>query len=296
MNPTKLLLQAFLIAIILSNSIRQAFASGKPTRCKADLIALSEQIAVQFDGTSLKIPFADVPVEPASLFAAHRTGYLPERNAVWDLPEYRGIISLEHECISESSRRLIARAIKNGLRITWNSATEHVVDGCASMTRAGDNSEWMTSEVVSGYKELYRFGFVYSVELWSSDGILLAGDLGIISNGHVQGVSRFRNITHVLSDGGGHVINSAMKYYFWSRGLKVFDDEVPRVAGGIAKHGVQSESRADFAQRLKAANLTPPIYLNGAQDGQPLPSFESDFFQQFLKMRETGNYRFESRP
>lgn len=148
-----------------------------------------------------------------------------------------------------------------------------------------------TPQVVEGYKQLYRLGYVYSLELWSPDGELLAASFGIISNGHVQGISKYRNQANPLSDGGGHVLASAMKYYFWKRGLKVFDEEVFGVDGAKRKNGVEAEDAQRFQNRLDQMNQQS-IYIFDSTEG-PFRPMQSDFFERFLEMSESKNYSFD---
>lgn len=260
--------------------------------CRQSLLKVSEGIVHQMNGKELKIPFSQIPIDTASLYAAHRTGYLPERDFTWELPLERGIINLETQRIGKSSRKHISTARDNRLKITWNKSTETVIEACANMSRATE--PWMTPEVVEGYKHLYRLGYIYSLELWSPDGELVAASFGVISNGHVQGISKYRNREHPLSNGGGHVLASAMKYYFWQHGLKVFDEEVFKVAGTKAKNGVEAESYQDFQARLNKMNSEDLHFFDLQENSNgPFQPVESDFFDRFQEMSSAGNYFFD---
>src|SRR5947208_2281469 len=70
-----------------------------------------KQIELKMDSVRQKIPYQEISVSAASLLAAHRTGYLPERDLTWEIPSVRGVTFLENKKISNTSRRHIARAI-----------------------------------------------------------------------------------------------------------------------------------------------------------------------------------------
>jgi Leu/Phe-tRNA-protein transferase len=240
-----------------------------------------------------KISVQDVPVNATTLLAASRNGYIFERDQTWELPETRGVVNLNEREIDKSTRRALLQAMDQGFKITFNSATGRVIDECARMKRQSGNKPWLLPEVVNGYKELYQKGYVYSLEVWNREGQLIAGTFGIADRGHVEGISQFRDVTTSESNGVGHIIDAVREYYFWSRGIRIFDVEVTVVDHQFKKQNVSAMSREAFALELRKMESEPAHRAFDGSVGQPLRSFEYDFFSVFRKMRESKSYRFK---
>ncbi len=251
-------------------------------------ICQTELLEKLFAEAPATFSYQELPVSAATLFAAHRTGFLPDRGNLWSLPTTRGIVSLRGNQILRGSRQTISQLLRQypNLKIFFNRASDNVIDGCAQMER--DSSPWLTPEVVQGYKQLAKKGSVFSVELWDGER-LIAGNFGIYSNGHVQGISRFRDLSHPASNGGGTLVTEAERVYLAMRGLEFQDVEVDSV-NGKAKIGVESMPRDLFAAWLKQQNSTSFSLFEGAQTNQPAPMFEFDFRSLFQEMVAARSY------
>jgi Leu/Phe-tRNA-protein transferase len=239
------------------------------------------------------ISFVSVPVSAASLYGAHRTGYLPERGDIWEVPQPRGIIELPGRKISTGPRREIAQLLEQnpGITVTLNSDPTRIVLECARMPRKSES--WMTPEVIAGYQTLANLGLVFSVEVWDAKQNLIAGNFGVVSNGHVQGVSKFRDLKHPLAEMGvGHLASEAEYYYFWKQGITVFDVEVAKIKGGSLKRGVGELSDLDFVALLSQQNALSISTFPGAVRGLPLPKVNSDFIARFRQMHADRQYNF----
>lgn len=272
-------LEQRILCFLLFQLISIGIYTSKPARaCAQAYDPLAPKTAI-FDGTRLKIPFSEVPVTAESLLAAHQKGYLPERDGTWEIPSTRGVVFLENITIGKKPRRRFRKLRTEGVRITWNTATEEVIRSCKEMKRQPGNASWMTNEVLAGYTDLYRQGYVYSIELWDREGNLVAGSFGIISGGHVQGISKFRDSNHTLNKlGPGNLLDVAERQHFRSRGLKIFDDEVATVAGQFPKAGMSAMPHDQFATLLEQFNAEERTFFEGAEPGKPLPPIRESTF------------------
>ena len=159
------------------------------------------------------------------------------------------------------------------------------------MARTSD--PWMTEEVVEGYIELAHLGLVYSAEAWDAKGALVAGHFGIFSNGHIQGISHYRDLKHPLADGIGNFLSESEIFYYWRRGIRLYDAEVAKIKGtDKVKQGVAAMPAEEFWRHLVAQNNETIQLFEGATIGQPFPVVENDFIEKFRAMKASHNYHF----
>ncbi len=100
----------------------------------------------------------------------------------WMSPEKRGIIPLDGFHISRSTARLIKQ---EKYKVTFNSAFEKIVDGCAAR-----DDTWINDHIKKLCRELFELGFAQSVEVWDNKQ-LIGGTYGIILCGAYIGESMF---------------------------------------------------------------------------------------------------------
>ncbi|MBY0372071.1 hypothetical protein K2X33_15415 [bacterium] len=279
---------ALFIALVSSSAL--ADAALPKAECPLHIVvAAAKDVEAQFRDGAQIIPYTVIPVTPASLLAAHWTGYLPDRGGIWFLPMERGIVPLKGQKLSANLRaNLRDLFIKHpNMRVTFNHSPSRVLDECASMIRESD--VWLVPEVVHGYEQLARLGIVFSAELWDGDH-LVAGNIGLVSGAHVQGATKFRDMKHPLSDGGGRLLDEAERVYLAGRGIETLDVEVPNVVGKPMKPGVQSQPIIYFLQ-WRDTQTTPllPVF-EGSKPGEALPAVDYDFRAIFHQMRKTQNY------
>lgn len=127
-------------------------------------------------------PFA-VELSPELILRAYQAGIFPmaedaqSDDLFWVSPQLRGIIPLEAAHISRSLRKTL-RAHPYQVRV--DTDFEAVIEGCAT---AGTDREttWINAAIRKHYGELFRRGYVHTVEVW--DGPDIVGGLYGVSIG-----------------------------------------------------------------------------------------------------------------
>lgn len=128
---------------------------------------------------------------PRMLIAAYASGIFP-----WPL---RG---MPHAWFSPNPRmilrprdlhvpRRLRKTIRQGrFRVTWDTAFERVIRGCAAAYRPGQGGTWISGELIRGFLELHRLGVAHSVETWHR-GRLAGGLYGVSLGAMFGGESMF---------------------------------------------------------------------------------------------------------
>lgn len=126
-------------------------------------------------------------LEPGTILQAYRRGMFPmslsDGHLGWWSPIERAIIPLQGLKISRSLRQSTRRYM-----VSMDVDFEAVIRGCADADRPNG---WITDEFVEAYTELYRLGWVHSVEVWDRDQRLVGGLYGVSIGGLFCGESMF---------------------------------------------------------------------------------------------------------
>jgi leucyl/phenylalanyl-tRNA--protein transferase len=129
-------------------------------------------------------------LRPGTLLAAYRSGLFPmpvrKRVLGWWSPDPRGILPLDELKVSRSFRKSCAR-----FEIRFDTRFREVMRHCGDPRRPHG---WITPEFVDAYEELFRLGWVHSVETYR-DGELVGGLYGVRINGFFAGESMFSHAT-----------------------------------------------------------------------------------------------------
>ena len=127
-------------------------------------------------------PFA-VELTPELILRAYRAGIFPmaedagSDDLFWVSPQLRGIIPLEAAHISRSLRKTLRT---HPYRVAVDTDFEAVIEGCATAGTDRDTT-WINRAIRRQYGELFRRGYVHTVEVW--DGPQLVGGLYGVSIG-----------------------------------------------------------------------------------------------------------------
>ncbi|MCK6595154.1 MAG: leucyl/phenylalanyl-tRNA--protein transferase [Bacteriovoracaceae bacterium] len=132
-------------------------------------------------------------LEPDSLILAYTQGIFPwpindEYPLAWFSPDPRGVLYTEELHISKSLKKFLR---KNPFQITFNQQFEAVIKNCALQKRLGQESTWITDELMEAYIQFHRLGFAYSVEVLNQDQKLVGGLYGVNINKYFSGESMF---------------------------------------------------------------------------------------------------------
>jgi leucyl/phenylalanyl-tRNA--protein transferase len=133
-------------------------------------------------------------LSPGLLLSAYEQGIFPwfgpDDPIIWQSPDPRCVIFPGKLHISSSMRKTLKN---NTFKITYNQNFEGVIQGCAKKKRPGQDGTWITKDIIEGYSELYRLGYVHSAEAWK-DGELAGGCYGVVLGDVFCGESMFANI------------------------------------------------------------------------------------------------------
>ncbi len=129
-------------------------------------------------------------LSPGTLLAAYRSGLFPmpvrKRVLGWWSPDPRGVLPLDGLQVSRSLRK---SCTKYEIRI--DTRFREVMERCGDPLRPHG---WITSAFVDAYEELFRLGWVHSVETYL-EGELVGGLYGVRINGFFAGESMFSTAT-----------------------------------------------------------------------------------------------------
>jgi leucyl/phenylalanyl-tRNA--protein transferase len=106
---------------------------------------------------------------------------------LWFEPTKRGLLPLDGFHVPNRLRRTV-RQKRFDVRI--DSCFHDVMEACASNSRPGRETTWISSRILDLYSELHERGFAHSVESWQ-DGRLVGGLYGVSIFGAFFGESMF---------------------------------------------------------------------------------------------------------
>lgn len=106
---------------------------------------------------------------------------------LWFSPDPRWVI--------EPTKAHLPRSLRKEMRrgtyiVTVDQDFAGVIQGCATVPRPGQESTWITEEMVAVYTALHRAGLAHSVEAWK-EGALVGGLYGVSLGGAFFGESMF---------------------------------------------------------------------------------------------------------
>lgn len=187
-------------------------------------------------------------LEPGTLLTAYRTGLFPmpydRRRIAWFSPEPRGILPLDGLHVSRTLRRSIRR-----FDVTFDTAFDEVVLGCADPTRSG---AWIDRRIIDAYRTLFDLGWAHSIEVRRrgadehTPGTLVGGLYGVRVGGLFAGESMFHRATDASKVALVHTVE-------WLRatGGRLFD--VQWTTPHLRSLGAIDITRDDYLARLHIA-------------------------------------------
>lgn len=126
------------------------------------------------------------------LLLAYSMGIFPwysdDSPILWWSPDPRLVLIPDELHVSRSLRQTIRKGL---YRITFDSAFEQVIRGCAERHEDTKGATWLTEEMIEAYVRLHRAGFAHSAESWTEDGELAGGVYGVALGSVFFGESMF---------------------------------------------------------------------------------------------------------
>jgi leucyl/phenylalanyl-tRNA--protein transferase len=182
-------------------------------------------------------------LEPATILSAYEQGIFPmPLNDIdemsWWSPARRGVLPLDGLRVSRSLRKSARR-----YRVTFDTAYDDVVAGCADASRPG---AWIDDQIVVAYRRLHDLGYVHSVEVWRGDD-LVGGLYGVAIGGLFAGESMF----HRQRDASKVALLALVELLDDGQPDRLLD--VQWSTPHLASLGVVEVSRASYLRMLRRA-------------------------------------------
>ncbi|MBN9304437.1 MAG: leucyl/phenylalanyl-tRNA--protein transferase [Devosia sp. 67-54] len=211
-------------------------------------------------------PFA-VDLTPGLILRAYQAGIFPmaedasSDDLFWVSPQRRGVIPLEAAHISRSLRKTLKH---NPYSVRIDTDFEAVIEGCATAGTDRD-STWINAAIRRLYGELFRRGFVHTVEVW--DGADLVGGLyGVSIGAAFFGESMFHRKTDCSKIAMAHLLGRLKAGGYRLLDTQFITDHL-RTFGGI------EIAREDYELRLADALKHDADWAAIDRGGPPPPLF-----------------------
>lgn len=200
-------------------------------------------------------------LRPERLELAYRKGIFPwyseAQPILWHSPDPRFVLYPERLKVSRSLRSLLRRG---RFRVSFDSAFERVVEGCAVIPRPGQAGTWIVEEMKEAYLALHRRGLAHSVEVW--DGAELVGGLYGVAIGAVFfGESMFSRVSNSSKVGFATLVP-----WLLERGVRLIDCQV--YTRHLESLGAEQLARRGFLALLDEL-VRVPTGLVGSWRGAP---------------------------
>ena len=203
------------------------YRSSRMYRERAADIAIGEMFPPEDVADSLSTPLCEGgDLDPQRLLLAYSYGIFPwfsfeDKTTLWWAPLSRFVLFPDEIHISHSMRTLLN---KKKYRVSVNEAFPEVIEACRTVNGRYDSplGPWLGEDIIKAYTELWRQGYVKSVEVWDIETGKLSGGLyGVWLNGCFMGESMF---SYVPS--GSKIAMIALCGWMKEQGGKVIDLQI----------------------------------------------------------------------
>ncbi|MEE9374438.1 MAG: leucyl/phenylalanyl-tRNA--protein transferase [Saprospiraceae bacterium] len=173
---------------------------------------------------------------PETILTAYRWGIFPwysEPPILWWFTHPRCVLIPKKVKISKSMRSFLK---KNTLHITTDQCFEKVVKECAQVKRQGQETTWISEEIIEAYSNMHKLGYAHSIEVWD-DNVLVGGLYGLALGKIFYGESMFSKVSNaskyalislcdILDCKGFHLIDCQQETnHIISMGAELFSKE-----------------------------------------------------------------------
>ena len=184
-------------------------------------------------------------LSPERLLLAYNSGIFPWFNEdepiLWWSPNPRMVLFLDELVISKSMRNILNRNI---LKVTFNQNFKDVISNCRAIKRDGQNSTWISDDMIEAYCKLNELGIAKSVEVWQNDE--LVGGLYGIDLGHVFcGESMFSKVSNASKVAFIHLATYLKEKKYLLLDCQVYNEHLESL-------GCREIDRKDFMDVLKS--------------------------------------------
>jgi leucyl/phenylalanyl-tRNA--protein transferase len=136
------------------------------------------------------------------LIHAYASGIFPwfevDEPLLWWSPDPRFVLFPKDLKISKSMKQVLKR---NEFQVTVNKDFKSVIVECALTKRNGQESTWITNDMIEAYMKLHQLGYTKSVEVWQNNE-LVGGLYGVdLGNKVFCGESMFAKVSNASKAG-----------------------------------------------------------------------------------------------
>jgi len=195
-------------------------------------------------------------MEVESLILAYKNAIFPwpiskDYPIAWFSPDPRGVLKIKNIHIGRTLKKVIK---KNDFTITFNKDFKYVIEKCAQIKRKGENSTWITDQLLSSYIELFNYKLAYSVEVRKNSSIV-AGLYGVCMDNNFSGESMF-----TLEDNMSKIAILAILSLLKINKIELLDTQM--VSPIIKTLGGEYISRNEFVKYLKKESFDRDLFFN----------------------------------
>ena len=140
-------------------------------------------------------------LSPKRLLSAYKMGIFPWFNPnepiLWWSPNPRFVIIPSEIKISKSMKQVLR---SDKFKVTFDQDFIGVIKGCQNVPRPGQQGTWISEEIIESYYDLFKKGFIHSVEVWHNNE-LVGGLYGGVLGKCFFGESMFANMSNASKAG-----------------------------------------------------------------------------------------------
>ncbi|TAG52223.1 MAG: leucyl/phenylalanyl-tRNA--protein transferase [Cytophagales bacterium] len=179
------------------------------------------------------------------LLLAYKSGIFPWYNAhepiLWWSPNPRFVLFPNDLKISKTTQQLLNQ---NKFKVTINQCFKDVMFACGQIFRPGQDSTWITDDMLKSYQNLHNLGFAHSIEVWQNNN-LVGGLYGIKIGTIFFGESMFSLVSNSSKIGFITLIKNELLGK-----ISLIDCQVH--TNHLESLGAKMISRIDFTNYLKS--------------------------------------------
>lgn len=179
------------------------------------------------------------------LIYGYMNGIFPMADAdgtlYWYSPDPRAIIPIYTYKSPKSLRPILNKSV---FEIRINADFNGVMRGCAG-PRQGDDTTWISEEIIKAYTDLHHLGFAHSVETYI-DNRLVGGLYGVAIGAVFFGESMFHTVSNASKVAFHYLIEILKQQKFDLLDTQFINDNVRRF-------GAIEIPKSDYIQQLKRA-------------------------------------------
>lgn len=159
---------------------------------------------------------------------------------LWWHPDPRFVLFPDKLRVSKSMRPYFNQ---QKYTTTYNKAFSDVIRSCSTTPRDGQESTWITSEMIQAYEALHEAGFAHSVEVWQGEA-LVGGLYGIAIGKVFFGESMFAKASNASKFGFITLVRDLKE-----KGFELIDCQ--QETRHLASLGAEAISRTAFLKHLE---------------------------------------------